>query len=169
MKTVSKKSLGCCQLCGKSKDPKTFYRAGKKSTRLRNICISCRAKQRLLPEKTKKRREWLYSIPARFRNAKKESEAINRLWTISETEYKFLAVQPCHYCKKTFFTMGSGLDRIDNTKGYELSNVLPCCKYCNGLRSNKLTVEEMEFCTDALIKFRLEKTIQQAIMLGLVR
>lgn len=31
----------------------------------------------------------------------------------------------------------SGIDRYDNTKGYTLENSVPCCRYCNTLKSTK--------------------------------
>lgn len=34
----------------------------------------------------------------------------------------------------------NGLDRVDNTKGYEADNVVACCKYCN-MAKNEFTQE----------------------------
>ncbi len=31
----------------------------------------------------------------------------------------------------------NGVDRVDNTKGYILGNVMPCCKACNTLKGEK--------------------------------
>lgn len=36
-----------------------------------------------------------------------------------------------------------GCDRIDNTKGHTMDNVVPCCIECNQARNNKFTHEEM--------------------------
>lgn len=48
---------------------------------------------------------------------------------------------PCHYCgavpsnrvryKKNKWFVYNGLDRIDNSIGYEIGNVVPCCWKCN--------------------------------------
>ncbi|HEC67150.1 MAG TPA: hypothetical protein ENI23_17875 [bacterium] len=35
-----------------------------------------------------------------------------------------------------------GLDRVDNKKGYELENCVPCCKICNSM---KMTMDKDEF------------------------
>lgn len=35
----------------------------------------------------------------------------------------------------------NGVDRVDNTRGYTIDNVVPCCKYCN-LAKRERTVEE---------------------------
>lgn len=31
----------------------------------------------------------------------------------------------------------SGIDRVDNNKGYTIDNVVPCCDYCNGAKGKK--------------------------------
>ena len=62
---------------------------------------------------------------------------------LSENEFKVLTSQPCHYCgaapeskhsvvKQTNgHYYGNGVDRIDNSLGYVVGNVRPCCKQCN--------------------------------------
>lgn len=30
----------------------------------------------------------------------------------------------------------NGIDRLDNTKGYVLGNVVPCCRFCNQMKSD---------------------------------
>lgn len=58
-----------------------------------------------------------------------------------------LVVKPCVYCgaeltslkkhpnKKSHFSY-TGLDRLDNSKGYLKTNVVPCCGTCNRLKSD---------------------------------
>lgn len=46
----------------------------------------------------------------------------------------------CIYCGDTH---NIGLDRVDNTKGHEIGNVVPCCYECNVARSNNFSHEEM--------------------------
>lgn len=36
-----------------------------------------------------------------------------------------------------------GCDRLDNSKGHLMSNVVPACRTCNVIRGNRLTYEEM--------------------------
>lgn len=57
-------------------------------------------------------------------------------WNLSVDEFTDLTSQDCHYCgyppdygKNTF--RYNGLDRLDNNKGYNLDNVVPCCWICN--------------------------------------
>jgi hypothetical protein len=43
--------------------------------------------------------------------------------------------------KKRFEVIG--IDRIDNTRSYDLDNIHPCCPLCNGIKSGILTHDEM--------------------------
>lgn len=46
---------------------------------------------------------------------------ITRKW------WKWLLTQPCYLCGKD----ATGIDRVDNMKGYLIDNCQPCCKRCN--------------------------------------
>ena len=37
-----------------------------------------------------------------------------------------------------------GVDRIDNSKPYDLANLVSCCALCNQIKSQLLTFEEMK-------------------------
>ena len=73
-----------------------------------------------------------------------------------ETFLDFLS-KPCYYCSSLVKGYGSNLDRIDNNKGYQIDNVLPCCGICNKIRNNFLTVEEMKIAMIAVIQYRKNK------------
>jgi hypothetical protein len=76
-------------------------------------------------------------------------------WALNREEYTNLRSKPCHYCKGSISKNGIGLDRIDNSKGYEMDNVVPCCGECNRIRSNRYTPEEMIlFLGPAIAKIR---------------
>jgi hypothetical protein len=70
--------------------------------------------------------------------------AKNRNYSFSLNFAEFIALteQNCHYCgkkpnqfckrkydRKIFFY--NGLDRLNNDRGYDSDNVVPCCKNCN--------------------------------------
>ena len=76
-------------------------------------------------------------------------------FTLSFEEYTCITSRPCHYCGAMKDPESRGfLDRIDNEKGYQAHNVLPCCGNCNGLRSDKLSVEETLFIVSWLMERR---------------
>ena len=76
-------------------------------------------------------------------------------WMLSRLDVERIIIMPCHYCgsppgnrKKTKNSIGcgmlySGIDRIDNTKGYFPENVVPACSLCNYAKSNT-TIEEFK-------------------------
>jgi len=55
--------------------------------------------------------------------------------TISKEEIAKMIVSSCSYCGKPSNLEGhreaSGIDRVDNSKGYVINNCVPCCFYCN--------------------------------------
>jgi len=58
---------------------------------------------------------------------------------------EFVSLPPtCHYCGFPRPLKGCGLDRLNNSDGYALVNVLTSCTTCNMARGDRFTVTEME-------------------------
>lgn len=65
--------------------------------------------------------------------------------------------QVCHFCKISQADIARvgmksqvqndvknmGVDRLDSDRGYELSNIAPCCFVCNQVKGNRFTEDEM--------------------------
>lgn len=68
-----------------------------------------------------------------------------------------IITQPCTYCGNT---KNVGCDRIDNSKGHTIENVIPACYDCNTLRRNRFNIIEMkkigEFLKNEIYPKRLE-------------
>lgn len=73
-------------------------------------------------------------------------------WDLTKEQIRRLTKQPCFYCgvepaqicsPKTYngAYIYNGLDRINNECGYEINNLVPCCKSCNRAKSTKTTEE----------------------------
>ena len=114
-----------------------------------------------LPKYRENNRLKHYTINGKYNNlkscsAKRKKQGREIGLSITLEEYAELMKNNCHYCNKTLIDEKSGgsLDRIDNSKGYHLDNVLPCCKVCNQVRGDNLTVEETEVVIKALLEFR---------------
>lgn len=88
----------------------------------------------------------------KFDSYKKNSKDKGREFKISEDDFKYLIQQKCHYCG--YIDKINGLDRIDNSRGYLLDNVVPCCKICNQAK-HVFTIHEFNSWIDRLIKHRL--------------
>jgi len=71
-------------------------------------------------------------------------------------EFTVLSKQECFYCgvtpetsrrainlntRKLEVVSRNGIDRLDNNQGYILENCVPCCRWCNTMKSN-MTLEE---------------------------
>jgi hypothetical protein len=75
--------------------------------------------------------------------------------TIYLSDYVRIISFGCYYCGSDLTkNKGCCLDRIDNSKGYSLDNVLPCCGDCNKLRGDRLTVEETKVAVQAVLEYR---------------
>ncbi len=86
----------------------------------------------------------------------------NVFWNVTIEEFHRLTSLPCHYCSKKpsqkarHYTY-NGLDRLDPKKGYELPNLVPCCKECNWIKGDRLAVDEMQAVGKMLAEFRAKK------------
>ena len=80
-----------------------------------------------------------HAVLGRYKNGAK-TRGVD--WCLSDVEAYALMAHSCHYCGglPSNCTMRgdmhgafiyTGIDRIDNTKGYATDNVSPCCRRCN--------------------------------------
>lgn len=63
-------------------------------------------------------------------------------WELTRGQFAVLCKMPCHYCgtgpsnrsresRSSVPVVYTGLDRVDNSRGYILGNVVPSCRRCN--------------------------------------
>jgi hypothetical protein len=78
---------------------------------------------------------------------------------LTDSEAAELLMSSCHYCG--FFNWygpnkaPNGLDRIDSSVGYEIGNVVACCKVCNWAK-NDLSYREFILYLEKLVAFRVK-------------
>jgi len=77
---------------------------------------------------------------------KRHSNENNREFNLLDEEFKKLILDLCHYCKtppsnqwtnktnKDVIFKYNGIDRIDNSQGYIINNVITCCHNCNWMK-----------------------------------
>lgn len=91
----------------------------------------------------------------RFRDGKWRAKNRGLSWTISFEEFKSLISTVCYYCSSDLSkSIGTSLDRINNSKGYDIDNILPCCSICNRGRNKFFTVAEWKIMVNALLAYR---------------
>jgi len=126
-----------------------------RSTKLRNNnTVSCGCKKKTnrpiwtLPEGQAAKNLLLHTY-------KESAKKKNLSFSLTKEEFINITSQNCYYCNaKPYKSMAlrqkgtsngrslngdyiyNGIDREDNSIGYELSNCLPCCWKCNELKSN---------------------------------
>lgn len=75
-------------------------------------------------------------------------KAHNIPYSITAADYITVAKKACHYCGAPPIIKGAhmtrhaeipipvnGIDRVDNTLGYTIENIVPCCSICNSMKS----------------------------------
>jgi len=84
-------------------------------------------------------------------------------YVLTEKQFEEITQQPCYYCGAkpnnranrkdcNGVYIYNGLDRVDNTKGYTVENVVPCCKICN-IAKGKLTLQEFKKWIDQIYHY----------------
>lgn len=86
-----------------------------------------------------------------IRQYKRDAIRRGHTFSLSDSDVEHITKQNCFYCgtspnqiisrfQSKYPANGeyryNGIDRVDNTRGYELSNVVPCCKKCNQAKMN---------------------------------
>lgn len=90
-----------------------------------------------------------------YRNYLTSAKKTGRTWEIPLDKFKELIGKNCHYCgiapaniwraKRSNFRY-NGLDRVDNSKGYVLDNVVTCCGECNMAKKQRSVDEFISHC-----------------------
>jgi hypothetical protein len=86
-----------------------------------------------------------------FRRFKNDAKQRGYTWNLTDEAVQTLMQQHCFYCDAPPSQIAkhvagnghyvyNGLDRKDNTRGYEPDNVVACCKFCNYAKGDR-TVE----------------------------
>ena len=90
-----------------------------------------RAKRR---EGSEQRRLQRYML-CRFNDYIRRTKERGHSFALSLEQFWSVKRQPCVYCgQEPDPKKGSGIDRVDNSIGYELNNCVPCCGPCNWMK-----------------------------------
>lgn len=87
-----------------------------------------------------------------YQHYKVSAARANRAMDLTKEEFREIIFKPCFYCgaeptkyfkvsKANGNIKANGIDRVDNSIGYTLNNVVPCCIICNRAK-HSLSVDE---------------------------
>lgn len=79
-----------------------------------------------------------YMLKRQVSNYKRHAIEKGYNFSLSLNQFNTLLLGNCHYCNKS---QAMGIDRRNNSLGYQISNVVSCCKVCNYMK-NTLKYEE---------------------------
>ena len=133
-----------CRICEEIKPIEDFSQSGRK----RRECKECRH----IAFEHAKAEGWLVRSPATkaYRRLKKRDRAT----TLTSQEFKKwyereVAEGVCFYCEHPIEPGGRHglgsftIDRMDNTVGYKVGNMVACCLRCNIIKGSWFSFEEM--------------------------
>ncbi len=103
----------------------------KNPERANAICKKYREKHR--DERNKRIRERLAQRRKEpefmFKQYKSGAEQRDHKWNLTFKQFMTFWQKSCYYCGSEIETIG--IDRIDNSKGYGIDNIVSCCGKCN--------------------------------------
>jgi hypothetical protein len=164
---------GDCKKCRNAKirehrreDPEPFRLAARRNYQKNHQSILERARkhhQKIRDEDNARRRQWDQDHPervrehteglrSRFRVLMRGAAERNLLWTITLAEVEELPLI-CYYTgleltlehnQPTTFS----LDRLDPLRGYEIGNIVSCCKIINYMKSKKDEAGFIRYCRE---------------------
>lgn len=133
-----KDGLRCyCKLCEKSKNASRehIYKAQRKAYRQTD---KFKQIKRNYYQKNKDKilvanKKWLGDTKnGRLANYKNSAKSRSIEWKLSDDEFFSFWQQPCSYCGSEIKTIG--LDRIDSSGPYIITNIVSCCSSCNKMK-----------------------------------
>jgi hypothetical protein len=86
------------------------------------------------------------SFNVMFNSIKNKAKVRGYAWNLTESQVREITSKKCSYCgkppsqlranrKSNGYYFYNGIDRVDNTRGYEFDNCVPCCFVCNRAKS----------------------------------
>lgn len=151
------------KICAKCKLSKPISEFTKLKYNLRKLCKECyNAQTREYYKNNKKKRsikikQYQCSESGRYIRGKAAAKTRCIQWDITLSEFSSLIKESCYYCNNKFgkpTENGHGLDRLDNTVGYIIGNVVTCCWHCNKIKCDLISPNEMKQIINLLINLR---------------
>lgn len=129
-----------CWGCNTNNHERICSVCGAEFVGVRNTCVPCRGSE----------------LSQRYSHVKSKSKSNGYQFLLTKEQYIELTKLPCYYCDGQLGKVKScvGLDRLDNSRGYEIDNVVSCCTICNRTRGDTWSPEETRHMIQAALQFR---------------
>lgn len=138
---------GLCRSCYK----KEYRKANKEKLRVQEKLRRTKNISNVRTQMAKYKR----TDKGRYASALCEAKRRGLIFSINFDDFCALLKEPCYYCEtEATVNYGHRLDRIENSMGYSLANVVPCCGPCNKIRGDNLTFLEMTVAMKVIVEFR---------------
>ena len=152
----------CKCSCG---NPKDIIVRGDSLRSGKTQSCKCLNKEKTKEKRTKGKGE--ASFNKLFGIYKSNSKKTGKKFSLSKEEFREITSKNCYYCgaepiPTKFLNIKSGeyyyngIDRIDNSIGYEINNCVPCCKDCNFLKGSH-TENEFLSIVNKIYSFSIAK------------
>ena len=124
-----------CPNCEKEKKAEFFQRKPSEKDGYGSWCTKCEEERKQKPR-------------YRYTTLKRGARVRNYEWNLTPEDTSGLLLSDCYYCGKPSVegVKIHGLDRIDNSRGYHLDNVVPCCEQCNRAKLADTKEDFIDMC-----------------------
>lgn len=154
-----------CKRCQKEKNLEEFGLCSKNKDKLHSRCKKCNVEYNKIYDSPNARKRWMENnvdlnkkihkeyylknkescllqsrkwgednfLKSKYNIYKNGALRRNIDWNLTKEEFESYENIPCYYCNEI---VRIGLDRLDNEKGYVISNCVSCCGVCNRMKMN---------------------------------
>jgi len=136
-----------CKKCKKSEDLNCFTKSTESKDGYFRYCKDCKSRLQTEYNQTPKGKFIVYKNNARSRGYD---------FDLTFEEFKSFWNKDCYYCGDEI--EGIGLDRIKNSIGYKVYNIVACCKTCNMMKWILSADSFISHCKK-VIKFQNKKSL----------
>ena len=144
-----------CTKCKCEKELTEFYRHIGNKSGYQSQCKKCmdtysKQHRKNNPKYRRKMVYWYY-----YKSAKRRGYS----FCLTREQFENIIMQPCWYCGSMPIPR-NGIDRQDNSKGYEIGNCVPCCTKCNLLKSD-MSYEDFCLWITKVFNYRIRSVINE--------
>jgi hypothetical protein len=126
---VIENCVSCCKICNYMKGSLSVDVFVKRIEHI--LTFNCKVNGRYFPD------EYCEYNAVSYNEYKRRANEKHIDFEITISDYDSFVNSNCYLCDRgSYDKCKNGIDRVDNTKGYVLSNVKPCCGSCNYMKKD---------------------------------